>query len=427
MKRKLTSQIFNEWRSNLWLAVELMIVSVVLWYVLVTVVSTLSCLTVSPGYDVTGVYQVGFNVIADDSPRFIADSGGEEELKEDFYALYNRLKEAPGAQAVAMSFSAIPYTYNFSGMGVRLAYKEKLDSIHWTICNNKRVSPSYMEVMQIHGYNGESPAELAEQLRQDKMLITSNVFENGNGLSYDTPERMADDWAYLYNGSDSATCEIVVVVPQKRNDYEPANKPTIFWRSVDENGGCHPDWVNELTVRVDPEKTREFEEWIDSKMGNYLTINNVYANDLKPIEYQRQMVQAPQRELVYTRLACVGFLMLSIFLGLLGTFWFRTQQRVGEIAVRKVNGATDLDIFRRLMGEGLTLLVAVTPVAILCDWLLKHFDLLILTFTDSFPTWQFVLCAALAFALLALMIICGIWFPASRAMKVNPSQALADE
>ncbi len=79
------------------------------------------------------------------------------------------------------------------------------------------------------------------------------------------------------------------------------------------------------------------------------------------------------------------------------------------------------------MGEGLTLLVAVTPVAILCDWLLKHFDLLILTFTDSFPTWQFVLCAALAFALLALMIICGIWFPASRAMKVNPSQALADE
>ena len=33
MKRKLMRQIINEWRSNIWLALELLIVSVVMWYV----------------------------------------------------------------------------------------------------------------------------------------------------------------------------------------------------------------------------------------------------------------------------------------------------------------------------------------------------------------------------------------------------------
>ena len=34
MKRKLLKQITNEWRSNLWLAIELLLISVVLWYIM---------------------------------------------------------------------------------------------------------------------------------------------------------------------------------------------------------------------------------------------------------------------------------------------------------------------------------------------------------------------------------------------------------
>lgn len=33
MKRKLTKQMCAQWRSNLWLIVELLVVSVVLWYI----------------------------------------------------------------------------------------------------------------------------------------------------------------------------------------------------------------------------------------------------------------------------------------------------------------------------------------------------------------------------------------------------------
>ena len=34
MEKKLFTQIRNEWHSNLWLALELLVVSVVMWYII---------------------------------------------------------------------------------------------------------------------------------------------------------------------------------------------------------------------------------------------------------------------------------------------------------------------------------------------------------------------------------------------------------
>ena len=119
--------------------------------------------------------------------------------------------------------------------------------------------------------------------------------------------------------------------------------------------------------------------------------------------------------------------MMSIFLGLLGAFWFRTQSRVGEIAIRKVNGATSAMIFRRLMGEGLLILTAVTPIALLGDWVLVRLDLVVYLFTVAAPLWQYATCAVITYLLIALAVVLGIWFPGRKAMAVDPARALADE
>ena len=126
-------------------------------------------------------------------------------------------------------------------------------------------------------------------------------------------------------------------------------------------------------------------------------------------------------------LIIIAFLLTCIFLGLLGTFWFRTQQRVSEIAVRKVNGATSGQIFRRLIGEGILLLAIVTPVAVLLDWLVSN---TLLTENPEFIADKpitFIAAVAITFCLLAAMIALGIWFPATRAMKIDPALALKDE
>ncbi len=87
----------------------------------------------------------------------------------------------------------------------------------------------------------------------------------------------------------------------------------------------------------------------------------------------RELTQSEEVATIRNFIVVMVFLLLCIFLGLLGTFWFRTQQRVSEIAIRKVNGATGADIFRRLIGEGLLLLLIVTPVAVLLDYGVAHY------------------------------------------------------
>lgn len=119
-------------------------------------------------------------------------------------------------------------------------------------------------------------------------------------------------------------------------------------------------------------------------------------------------------------------MLLVIFLGFLGTFWFRTQQRVPEIAVRKVNGATKGDIFRRLLGEGMILLaVSVVPALVVGYYFLQ---------SDIAPDFvrgrhigDMVYGALTTVTVLVIMIVCGIYFPARVAMNINPAEALKDQ
>ena len=123
----------------------------------------------------------------------------------------------------------------------------------------------------------------------------------------------------------------------------------------------------------------------------------------------------------------MGFLLLNIFLGLLGTFWFRTQQRRSEIALHKVHGASDMSIFTRLISEGLLLLLLVTPVALFIDYNLASMELNSWRNGTTLEWERLLLCAAISFLLIGLMIAIGIGIPARRAMKVQPAEALHDE
>ena len=122
----------------------------------------------------------------------------------------------------------------------------------------------------------------------------------------------------------------------------------------------------------------------------------------------------------------MGFLLLNIFLGLFGTFWFRAQQRVSEIAIRKVSGATRGDVFRRLIGEGLLLLTVITPLALVADFNIAKLEMTS-WFDGYFTVMRFVICTAVTYVIMALMISLGIAIPAFRAMKMPPAVALHDE
>ena len=111
----------------------------------------------------------------------------------------------------------------------------------------------------------------------------------------------------------------------------------------------------------------------------------------------------------------------------IGTFWFRTQQRRGEIALMKSLGGTDHSIFVRQLAEGLILLAVATIPAIFIDWNLANSELNAWMNGTTIEGGRFIITVLISFILIALMIVVGIWIPARKAMKVQPAEALHNE
>ena len=117
------------------------------------------------------------------------------------------------------------------------------------------------------------------------------------------------------------------------------------------------------------------------------------------------------------------FLLVNIFLGIIGTFWYRTQQRRSELGLRIALGSSLPGLNALLIGEGVLLLsLAAVPAWIVC-YHIGSADL-----TDAWQMeWgaaRFIPGAVITLLLMVAMIVAGIWYPARQAMKIQPAEAL---
>lgn len=157
------------------------------------------------------------------------------------------------------------------------------------------------------------------------------------------------------------------------------------------------------------------------------SIGPYFVSDVKSFSTIAADTMRSKKLEIRNYLVVLGFLLVNIFMGLLGTFWFRTQQRTKDIAMRKVTGATGGDVLRLLLAEGLVLLSIVTPVAVAIDANLAHLELNTVLDDKYFDWGRILLNAGVSYALMALMICLGIIIPARRAMRIAPAEALRDE
>ena len=113
---------------------------------------------------------------------------------------------------------------------------------------------------------------------------------------------------------------------------------------------------------------------------------------------------------------------------MLGTFWFRVQQRVQEIAIRKVCGATRKAVFGRIIGEGMILLAFATLLTGVIFWVVFKFaNLESLNVFSTQETDVIVKCEIATMVIVCIGIILSLWWPAGKAMKIEPAIAIKDE
>lgn len=108
MNKKLFTQIKNEWRSNLWLVTELLLVSVVLWYIVDYMYVQTSIYNEPRGFDISHCYLVQMGRLTDKSPDFIPNQT-DEEKRQDIKELLSRLQHRPDIEAAGLGQNSYPY------------------------------------------------------------------------------------------------------------------------------------------------------------------------------------------------------------------------------------------------------------------------------------------------------------------------------
>lgn len=413
MKRFLLPQMRNEWRSNLWMMIEIAVVAIILFAIFSFYASVIRIKSQNYGYDTNDVVVGQVKMIPKDA--WTVDCNPEEmygRSLESVEMLMAEMRQNPYVELVGVGKNAIPYDMSF--WNGDLSYTE--DSVFYHFAGNGRdVSPDVIRIFRLQSTDGKTTEELAKVIEKGDIIV--GEFDHPFIPDQTEAKKFLNKMVVLNNYSSRLYHVGAVSKSLQRNDFEGAWGGSVYIPII---GWSFPDQV---IIRVKPGKSHEF---LESLADADLTRGMVYFSDIKEISKYSDQVHFGMNTLIRNTAVCAGFMLLVIFLGFLGTFWFRTQQRVPEIAVRKVNGATKGDIFRRLLGEGMILLtVSVVPALVVGYYFLQ---------SDIAPDFvrgrhigDMVYGALTTVTVLVIMIVCGIYFPARVAMNINPAEALKDQ
>lgn len=436
MIHSILHQIWNQRRGNGWLFAELLIVFTLMWYCIDVLYGFTHAERQPKGYDLEHVYKVRISY----NPTQLVLCESKDSLQQFWFKpmeeIFRRIKQYPAVEGVTMWLGTDAYTRR------RVYQGYTTDSVHVVESNVRYVSPEYFDVMRIPVLQGRgmfvsgkaefdngsgssllfSSAEWNPSMSPLPAVITCDLADSLFRTDAGAVNREFMDY---YDGGlryrVSAVCTL-----QKTDDYaryEPfILTPVPSWFYETQN-------IPSISIRVRPEAdTDDFTDRFYKDMTPQLRIAPFYLFDIRSYREQKIERDAAEGITPYIRGArlVIFFFVFNVFIGLMGTFWFRTRHRRSEIALRMAMGSSRNKIRGQLLGEGLLLLVvAAIPALIIC----VNMVVADVTFTEATDAgWgRFLVTTFTVFCLMALMVIAGIWYPASKAMKVHPAEALHDE
>lgn len=412
MKRNLLTQMKKEWRDNIWLLVELAIVGLAIWILSIFMYAQGEGRFYPRGFNPENVYTLSVKTVSKNSPNWV-DHGeeGNKAYYSDYAELLKRLRNNPNVESVSYHYGATPYNYNYNGAQVTVL--ESDDSVYY-YGNQRPASPDIVNVLELNSLTGKSREQLYEMLKNNEILLGPNAqyTETGRDLKDLIGKKV------ILNGDSSKIYRVGDIIETvRRTDYElgwgggmivPLNDDSRAWGPV--------------MLRVKPGRGMQFKEDFKND-ADLRKLRNVYLSDLKSLLDIREATQRSSEVDLRMNAVLMFFLIVTIFLGLLGTFWFRMQQRVSEIAIRKVCGAKRSEIFGRVITEGMILLLGSLVIVSALIWpFINTFENML-----GLKWYLFLFTELFAFLLVGIGIVISLWYPARQAMNIEPAVAIKAE
>ncbi len=180
------------------------------------------------------------------------------------------------------------------------------------------------------------------------------------------------------------------------------------------------EWYGSILVRTQPGKTAQALAGLEN-LCKRLNPAFPFSYKFSDLEY----AQLYKSEAITGRLSVI-FAVLAIFiscLGLLGLSMFTAEQRVREIGIRKILGASVGSLFGLLSKNFLALVGLAFLIGAPLGWWAMHQWLAGFAYRTDTPWWTFAI-AGLAAVLVALVTVC---WQTVRAARANPIKSLRPE
>lgn len=416
MIKHLLTLIWNQRNGNVWIFLELLLVTAMLWVMADSLLVDTYTYRQPIGVDTQHTYLLSYGLTDDATELGIEQN---TQATQDLLQLLRNLRQCPEVEAVSLSNIAVPYTYSRGWSGLMPVEDTASASYAYRV---RYVDLEYFRVFKVKDKEGrplydqvlKNPGEIVLSETLDEIF-----FPEGSGRT-----QREVKWGPKSTESMKVSA---VSAPLKEMDFD-TYQPTYYyvWRTEQD----FLDEVAENDIRFYDCLFRMKKDYSQQEMETFLQqeserlqVGNVYVSSVKPISEYRADMLKPRLDNQKKKIAMVGFMLVNIFFGIVGTFWLRTQSRRAEIGLRAALGASKRQLRRELFLEGLFLLALTLPF-LLIFWVNMLYLDMPDTYRLAYTWWRFLITLSVSYLLMGGMIYLGIRIPANKITRMNPAETL---
>ena len=410
-----------QWKSNIWIYAELLIVVCAVWWMGDQFYVDTRTYYAPLGYDITNSWIFEVDYLAPGAPEYVADEGRLMDGGTEMFQLKAQILQHPKVEDVCLSFLSAPYAFGNTDTGIEPVDGDTAALGGSTQC--RYVTPEYFDMFRVKDIYGK---EIAPQLEgvQNPIIVTEDMAQK----FFHT--RDVRGRQIKYPSADGERMTITAVsMPYRDNEY--VRSEPFFYKIItpqNANGFFGRDMLGygELCVRMKQKMSQaEMNEFL-REMGDRLTVNNLYVYSASSIErYKEDQLLKTESE-QSRKFSMMAFLLVNVFFGIVGTFWLRGQSRQAEVGLRIALGANKGNVRSFMYLEGMLLLLLTVPFSLLFAINMIYFDVPD-TYRLLYTLGRFLITYGGSYLLMAGMIVLGIWFPVRKAEQVAPAEALLYE
>jgi predicted permease len=358
----------------------------------------------NPGFNPENALMMNFDLRLQ---GYKADAGAQ--LRKQ---LLNRVESLPGAQSASIT-SFMPLSLNYNGTAILIEGRPQERGVNAPSAMQSRVGLKYFETIGTplvagrdlteQDQEGKTRSAVVNETFARKFFPGANSIENALGKQFRTsPEEQP--WQIAGVAKDGKYWTIGEEDPQ-----------AFVWFPIGDQLS-----YNYLLVRTYAKP----ETLIGAIRAEFRNIDpNLPVTDVKTLTEHMSLSLFPARAFA-SLLSAFGLLALTLAaIGIFGVMSYAVSQRTREIGVRMALGAGAKDIFKLVIGRGLSLTLIGVGVGLALALVGTRFLSSLLYNVSAVDPLAFV---GVTLLLVAVAFL-ACYFPARRAMKTDPIVALRHE